>query len=521
MKHMAGGRWRPLLAGLFLLMAGACHSSSERAARDEAYYDAAMTSGDFATAQRRIQKAISENDAEARYWIKLGRVSVALGNYSQAFAAYNQALGLAPDDVESLQALAQMSLLSGNLGMARQYTDTLLVLVPQDARGRLLRAGIALRERHYDDAAPVIQELEKDGLDTDELAILKAQLLAGTKKFAEAAAVLEPRIAASEAKQTLLAELLKIYQQGGNRGGVENTYRRMATLAPGDPEPVLRYARMRYADGAVAEARKLAEGIEARNGNNEETALAVASFWAETAPANVAVAELSRIAAQGDLNRKAEIADMLTGIGQARAAIALLSPIVGSSVNAANVAAQIAYARALRATGRVDEARARVDKALAFDSTNTKGLKLRANMALAAHQLNQALADAQLYASVEPESEEGALLVARIQAERGDDILAERGFARAMDKFPDSLAVLRANLAYLDARHRARDAAALASRFARSHPTMAEAHRLRIAACAKVNDQECIGEARAYLARLAAGEEPPPAAPADGGTATP
>lgn len=509
MSRACHGRWWLLAAGPLLLL-GACHSGAERAARDEASYDAAMAGGDFQGAQRQIQRAIAENDAEARYWIKLGRVSVALGNYSQAFAAYGQALGLAPDDVETLQALAQMSMLSGNLSMARQYTDTLLVLVPQDMRGRLLQAGIALREKRYADAAPVIEGLEKDGLATDELFVLKAQLLAGMGKFGGAAAVLEPRVAASDAKRNLLGELLKIYQQQGNRAGIEGAYRRLAALMPDDPEPVLAYARMRYADGATDEARRLVERIEASNQAQDDTILAVARYWAEVAPQPVAVAELSRIAAKGDLNRKAAVADLLTGIGKAGVAFALLDPLVGTaSVNAGNVAAQVASAHAMSAMGRVTEARARVDQALAFDGTNTLGLKLRAHLALATGELDRALADAQLFASVEPDLEDAAILVAQIQARRGDRILAERAFAHALTRFPDSLVVLRGNLAYFDSQRRFADAASIARRFVLSHPTLPEALRLLAEACMKAGDQACVVETKAALTRLAPGQSAP------------
>jgi tetratricopeptide (TPR) repeat protein len=510
---MGRGRWWALLIGLLLL--GACQSATERAAREEARYDAAMAGGDYQTAQRQIQKAIAENDAEARYWIKLGRVSVAIGNYSQAFAAYGQALGLAPDDVETLQALAQIALLSGNLSRAKEYSSTLLVLVPQDVRGRLIQVGIALREKRYADAAPLIDSLEKDGVANDELFVLKAQLLAGTKRFDEAAAALEPRVAASENKAALLRELLAIYQQEGNRGGVEETYKRLATLAPDDPGPVLAYARLRYADGAVAEARRLAQGIEERNAANDDALLAVARFWAANAPAASALAELTRIADKGGPNRKAEIANLMVDMGQAKAAFALLEPLVGGkSVNAGNVAAQVASARALSAMGRKAEARARVDRALTFDETNTLGLKLRAGLALDAGDLDRALADAQLFASVEPDLVDAALLVATIQARRGDHTLAERAFAHASSRFPDSLAVLRANIAYLDSQRRFRDAAAVAGRFALHHATVPEALRLRAQTCAKAGDEACAGEARRALALLSAG--PPAPAPATG-----
>jgi tetratricopeptide (TPR) repeat protein len=189
----------------------------------------------------------------------------------------------------------------------------------------------------------------------------------------------------------------------------------------------------------------------------------------------------------------------------------LLDPLVGgASVNAGNVAAQVASAHALSAMGRVAEARARVDRALAFDGTNTLGLKLRAHLALAAGELDRALADAQLFASVEPDLEDAAILVAQIQARRGDRILAERAFAHALTRFPDSLVVLRANLAYYDSQRRFGDAALIARRFAFSHPTLPEALRLRGEACAKAGDQGCVVETKAALARLASGQPAPP-----------
>ena len=286
-------------AGALLLLLAACQSSAQKAARAEALSDQAMATGDFRTATRQIRLAIQQNDAESRYWLKLARISLAAGDYSGAYAAYGQALSLEPDNIEALQTVAQIALLSGRTDTARQYLETLMVLSPQDAQGRFMQATIALKEGHYDDAKGIVDGLIKDGVEADEVEILKARLLDATGKPAEAAAALEPRVAASRKKAPLLEAMLPFYEHARNRAGLESVYARLVALAPENFTYALQYARMLYKNGDTARAGALAARVEKHNPDNGNAKFAVASFWADAAPPAVAAAQMLRIAGTG------------------------------------------------------------------------------------------------------------------------------------------------------------------------------------------------------------------------------
>jgi len=475
----------PIVLALLMTLA-ACRSPSQKANNAEMLYDQAVAAGDYRTAIRQIRLAIAQNDAEARYWIKLGRASLAASAYPDAYSAYSQALALQPDNIEALQTVAQIALLSGNLQTARQYVETLQVLAPQDPRGRLIAGNIALRQNHLDEAAGIADGLIKDGVDADEVYILKAQVLDRQRRFADAAAALEPRVAASQNKPALLDQLLTIYRHEGNREGTESTYRRFIAVAPDDPVHALQYARLLWADGRTDQARKLAADVLGRNPASGDVKLKVASFWADAAPTAVAMPEMLRIAGTGSLTLKAAIAQRLVDMGQAQTAFTLLDPLVGKEdVDAGNVPAQVAYAYALRGIGRLPAARARVDAVLDFDKTNASGLRLRGELALAGGDLDQALTDTQLLVSVAPDFEPGAILLGRVYAARGDRVLADQSFARATANFPDSIGVLQANIDYLTGQKRMGQALSLAARFATTHPDTRAARAILIATCRK------------------------------------
>jgi tetratricopeptide (TPR) repeat protein len=419
-------------------------------------------------------------------------VNIAMASYSQAYGAYKQAIALQPDSVEALQGLAQLTLLLGDLGSSKNFVQTLLVLAPRDVRGRLVQASIALREQRYDDCSAIIASLEQDEVNVDDLYLLKAQFLAATGKPADAATLLETRLASSDQKAGILDALLKIYQQQGNKAAIESVYQRLNAAQPGDPDAALKYAGLLYREGRAADAGRIVAALEARNVGKGDVAVQIAQFWSDVAPAAVALPQMLRIANQGGPQRKATIAFRLIEIGQAPAAYGLLDPLVDSaSVDAENISAQIAYAYALRGIGRSADARARADEVLEFDTTNSRALLLRAELSLAKRDLNQALSDGQLLVSVEPDFERGAILLAQIYAARGNRTLADQGFGRALSDFPNSLAVLHANLDYLIATGRLADGAKVATRFALAHPQSAEAQAIRTDLCRKAGASVC------------------------------
>ena len=168
-----------------------------------------------------------------------------------------------------------------------------------------------------------------------------------------------------------------------------------------------------------------------------------------------------------------------------------------AAVDADNVSAQVAYAYALRGIGRAADARHRIDAVLEFDTTNSRALPLRAELALATRDLNQALADAQLYASVSPGAARAALLVAQVQAARGNRTLADQSYARAMDNFPHSATIATANRDYLMATGRPAEAVALAARFLRDHPASTSARALFDQSCKRAGRAACEAGMRA------------------------
>src|SRR5690606_30772507 len=83
------------------------------------------------------------------YHLLRGRIEVALGSNSAAFAAYSNARALDATNIEALLAVAQLGLTTGNLADSLAATEQVLLLAPNNIDALLMRGIHAIIRRDY------------------------------------------------------------------------------------------------------------------------------------------------------------------------------------------------------------------------------------------------------------------------------------------------------------------------------------------------------------------------------------
>lgn len=457
-----------MAAAGWALLLGGCHSKSYKAAANEAIYDQIMPVKAYPAAQQAIRRAIQNDEDEPRLWLKLAQVSMLLGDVGTAAGAFQSALDLQPDNVEALQNLAMLYVRAGNYRDAKRYADPLMVLQPDNPVGQIVNGTLAVSERRFEDANRVADRLIAAYPEVNEGYVLKARALDAAGRSTEAEALLTARAQKQPTDVDLWRQLLQLQRKMSDDFGTQRTIIHMATLLPDDPGLAVLAARALKARGRDAEAERAIRAASAKFAGDTAAAGAIGRYWRDTAPRDVAHREVVALAGRTTPAGRLVLASVLVDMGDGAGALSLIGPQPGE-VTSGNVDVRTLEARALRAAGRSGEARSRVDAVLRFDPSNVGALMLRAEMRLAQGDHAAALADAQLAAGSDPENERAALLVARIYAASGNDVLAVQAFGGAVRHFPDSLSAMRAYADWLVSRRRTDEAVALAREYNRRH----------------------------------------------------
>ncbi len=480
-----------LLLGLALAVSACASGSIERADAYEAQFDRLMALRAYPAALASINKAIAHDDTNPRRYTKRAELQLSIGRPSDAVGSFQQALDLQPDNIEALQNLAILAARSGKEDIARRYIDPLMALSPNDPAALLASGTLALAQNHPADTLKFSDRFIALLPNNAEGYAMKARALDGLGRTAEAIGLLEKRAATVSDSRGLLLPLMSLYRRDGNLEGIRNTAIRLMPLYPDDPRYALESARAYAARGRPDRARAITGDLVRRYAGNADVLIAVADLWREVGSAEQGRAELLDIAARSSPRIRAVLADKLTDMGDPQAAAQMLAPLAPADVTSDNVDAQARYARALFAAGRSGPARAKVDAVLAFDRSNAVALLISARLKFQARDYRGAVTDAQLVSSDDDQNAEAALLIPRIYAAQGNQILAAGAFGSARRNFPDSAVISRAEIDWLLAQGRNEEAAQRAAAFFHTHPRSGPASQTYRYVCVHTRAETC------------------------------
>lgn len=478
-----------------------CQSSLEKANAWEGQYDRMMANQAYGAAMMAIKKSISYDDTTARRYIKLAELQMQVGMPAAAAASFQSALDLEPDNIEALQNLSILAVRGGQFDAAQRYIEPLLALNPDDPAGLLASGAIALSQRHFKEASAMADRIIASLPDRADGYVLKARALDGMGQTQEAIAMLEKRAAIAENPKDILLQVLAFYRRIGDLRGIRATAIRMMPLFPDDPRYAIEAARAYAAQGQQDKVKRIIDDLLQRFHDNADIVIAIGNFWRDTQPIAVARAQIFRLATGAPPRVRSALADQLIDMGDPQDALKLLASLAPAQVTSHNIDAQTHYARALLATGQVAQAKAKVDAVLAFDSSNPEGLLVRSRLKLLTKDYRGAFTDAQLVANDDDNNEEAALLVAQIYAAQDNQVLAAGAFGTARQKFPDSTAVLGAEVDWLLDQKRDEEAAQRAVSFYRTHPRSGPARTIMSSVCKKTHAMAC-GSGKPIVAKM-------------------
>ncbi|MBD8548109.1 tetratricopeptide repeat protein [Sphingomonas sp. CFBP 8760] len=502
------------LIGTMLLGAG-CTSRAERAAEAMAAGQQLAAAGQYGPAQGQFDIAIAARDDLPELWLLRARNQIALNDYAGAYGSFRNVLDQDRTNREALDAVSQLSLATGRLDDARDYSSQILALDPNNVGGLIVAATAAFRQGLYDQAEGQLKRALQLAPDTESALVLQSQFAMRRGRFDQAGAVLQPIFLKSGGSRDVRRQLMTVYEHAADAKGMLAVATRNVAAEGDDIAHRLTLARQMLLTGDRAGGAAQLNRIHATrpgDARRDATIAMLADADIPTATLAPALATLS----EPDPDLTLALADYALVRQDHAVAERLLAPLIaGRPAGVGTADLYGARAHALAGLGRYGDAARFAAAALRFDREQTDALMARVLIQLAARKAASALRDVRIVAAENPDFAPGYALLRRALIAAGEPLLADRALFDAVNANRNDPVALRQLAAMLVANGRERDALDYARSFSLRNVASVAGWTIRGDLCRITGDNACVGRARAIVARLHGQSVPLPPVPAD------
>jgi tetratricopeptide (TPR) repeat protein len=484
-----------LVCTLFLLCT-ACSNNLEEATQNASLAEAQLAGGDIPNARISIQKAIAARDDISAYYILLGKIELQAQRPINAFDAFSSAMDLEPDNLEVLQAVADLGLQTGRLDQAETAADRLLLLAPNATGAMLIKGFIAVDENRLEDGKKIASEiLTLNAQDTGGI-ILASRIDALQNNPAEALKKLDALGAQTASSDALDVTRLEIYRLQGNAAGMAELFPNILEKLPENMEYPYDYINLLYKIGDIKNARSLSLSMIAKTADKEAQLKKISRLWLEYDPSPLSTDEIANFAANGTAVTRTAFARHFLAANNPVIAQQLLSEMVAGG----SVYTKALYARILLALGKKEDAYAMAGKVLMEDKKNDDALLVRSEQYLAAKQYEKALEDANIAATDAPENAAAHIALAKAYIALGHNIRARQIYERGIDILPQSMPLVESYRKFLATLGDKDRIISLSREFALASPSSIKAWNIFAASCSEFGDARCAGQVQRGLA---------------------
>lgn len=420
------------------LLAG-CDSRQDRARAIYDQFQAAQANGDLRGARKALQALVAIDDSVSDYWVQLGKIELQLADFGAAYGALSRAHELDQANVNVLQLLTQLELRADSTEAAERTAHELEILSPDDPTVHLTFGYVALKRGDLDEATKQVDLLLADYPNDSSAKILQSRIAFATGDPDRSAAILLDQLRTQPSDQVSLEAFLNLAMLRQRWPEAMWAARRLLIWKPIDVQVRAKLIESDIRGGDLKAA--LSDTLSASEKSNSKAIDDVLEPWLETGIQDRVSGPLFTLAQRSRGERRVAFARFFAAAGDAPRVIALLQDQETSPITVGNLSAGALYAWAVGASGKRDDAMARLDKVLAVDPDNSDGLTNRARLRSLAGDYQGGIEDANRLVASSPGSVEARLLLSRtmLRARRTDD--AQRVLWDAFHVIPANLAI--------------------------------------------------------------------------------
>lgn len=484
----AGQPRRWLAIALTVGIIAGCSSNTTKANAAGQQAQAMLDAGDLPGARAAIGRALALRGDQVDLLLLDGRIKYRLNDFGAAFTSYNMALAIDPMNPEALQGVSQLGSAIGNEVDSVAAAERILTVDPNDTQALLVKGMQLLNRRDYAGAEKMADRILAADPQGEIGPALKARALVRAGKEDEAMALLNAALKRAGPNRMLATAMLETARDRGDAAVMLEQYRTLADLVPKNVDLAIDEANVQYKLGHGEAARERGWALLSDNGADETAVRRLIDLWTEYDRTPLTPDRVASFAESGPAPARLMVARFYLGVGDTRAAMALVGTLMGFEASGLRV--RIGYAKGEAGAAGVAE------QVLASDTTNCDALSVRATEAVRQGRPGDAVNAAQ-QAAAECPDRDGAGLLARAYAAKGDEAAVRRAYLDGIEARPLSTAAAAAYADWLTARRQVRLAIDVARSLTQRAPAKVSAWRLLKAACARAGDSGCAGQARA------------------------
>ncbi|PKN43364.1 MAG: hypothetical protein CVU60_03135 [Deltaproteobacteria bacterium HGW-Deltaproteobacteria-18] len=428
-----------LLVGLMFC---ACASKDERKA--ELFQNGLKLEQEGRIAEARVEakNIIKLDPNHAGAYLLLARCALTDQNWREAYAGFQRAAELEPENVEALLGVGRIYLLSGDTAKAEEVSGQVLRIDPASRDGRLLRAGAMLRAKRFGEAEAQLKDVFAQDPDNEDALIALSVIHAETGRVDEALAVVRRGIEARPDSRVLHFRAASLAADSGDMADAEKHLLKLKELDPenrgvmvllaslyermGDAQRVEGILTvMLDADPASEEARlRLVEFLARQGKTGEAAALVVKTPDGATPKLRLALAAVH--AAGGNM---AEAEAVLTQLAQ------------DAEAGPSGIEARLRMSELKLRRGDRSGALAEVDEVLRLNPADARAHAARGRIFMLQDRFEEALAELRIALHDVPDDMAVAVLMARAQFALGNTLSGVEALRNFLLKKPDALPV--------------------------------------------------------------------------------
>lgn len=445
-----------LIMGLTFL---GCGSKEER--RDDFFANALKFEAEGRIAEARIEarNVIKLDPNHTGAYLLLGRSALKEQNWREAFANYQRATELAPDNVEALLGVGRLYLLSGDAPKAESSANKILSLDPASHDGRLLRVGAMLRAMRFDEARLQLDEVFAKDPGNEDATLALSVIHAEQGRGGEALRVVEDAIPSRPGSRALHFRAASLAADQGLFEAAEGHLLKLKELDPANRGVMVLLAALyeRMGDGGRVEG--ILRELLAAEPESEEARLRLVEYLMRTGKPDEAMA----VAGQGPggptpkLRLAMTAVQMATGrTAEAEAGLAALA--ADAAAGPAGLDARLRLSELKLRRGDRDGAMAEVETVLLANPGDARGHAARGRILMLQGRHEEALTELRIALHDNPADIPVVILMAKAQFAIGNGLSGQETLRAALERKPNA-AELRLELAAAQERQGNADAA--------------------------------------------------------------
>ncbi len=413
-----------------------CSSKEER--RDSLIANAEKLAAQDKCAEARIEarNAIKLDPNAAGAYLVLGRCEMKEQNWRGAFGSFNRVLELEPDNLVAMESMSRLYLMANDLENAKKLSEKLLAVDPASINYKIIRAGVALREKHIMAAEKLLLEVLAAEAYNEEATIGLATAYMENGQLDKAEALMLDALKHRQDSLVFLNYLANISMRGKKFAEAATYLEAMRALQPDNDAVTMRLADMYMLTERQNDAMALLKDVLAKTPGKDSirTRLAEIFYGAgdvesglavlDQAPKMTAPIRFSKASGLMRLNRSDEAIAELQSISNA--------PEAGPT----GLAAKQRLAEIYVLQNKTDAALAELNEVVKRNPNDNKALALRGRIFYLRGSYTEAVADLRIVLRDNPKDASSALALAESQRSLGTPKLAEETLKASIAESP-------------------------------------------------------------------------------------